>query len=669
MLDTSFLPEADLEFVILPDTHHVSSGQTEFEFTSRAHQNDRIRYTIDLINQIHPAFVIHLGDVVQAFPGSPDFGIANEEACRLLSEIAANCVHVAGNHDVGDKPDPTMPTATITQESLDAYHDRFGPSWFTWESHGITFVIINSQLLNATLPAAEEQRRWLEHVLSEATGTIALFSHLPPYLFEPNEPDIGHYDNIGNPARERLLETVAEHEVDWWFAGHSHFHFYNRFESTDLIVVPSPSFTRPGFGELFSSCPPPERGRDDRPKLRFYLVRLVKNELQPLFVRTGGKNTTGTAERSRHLQTRRTASLAGSPLGISTLGPISETTTIPAVFPSTTPHRVTNNYPIEGCLQLGVRYLRTNVRNVFIDRQVPNLEWFRRNGGHLVGTALVHRDRVEPPDIPDVFDSLELCVTAKRFDARAIVEALTSYHDPRHREVSVSIVSPDQQIGGKQHRRHRVGFDPNELDEFNNALDDRQTTVDRVLCRRPMAAESAHMYEEFKTREFERISQVDWLVTDIASEVDSCIPEVIHAIVECACHPRSRVFLEPLRGLDRTMDITGGILDRRCNPTPAYHVIRSLNTVLFSCRSPWRARTVSATDDCDTYILTRNKQAVAILVPKTDDGTPIERCSQQVPNQFALRKCIHLPSGTVNKRSEVHREECVGEPMVFLFDR
>jgi hypothetical protein len=53
------------------------------------------------------------------------------------------------------------------------------------------------------------------------------------------------------------------------------------------------------------------------------------------------------------------------------------------------------------------------------------------------------------------------------------------------------------------------------------------------------------------------------------------------------------------REMDRTMDPAPGLLDRRCNPTSAFHALRALNTVLFGEERRWRhgpERTVDGVD-------------------------------------------------------------------------
>ncbi|MGH2350659.1 MAG: hypothetical protein ACRDI2_11755, partial [Chloroflexota bacterium] len=66
------------------------------------------------------------------------------------------------------------------------------------------------------------------------------------------------------------------------------------------------------------------------------------------------------------------------------------------------------------------------------------------------------------------------------------------------------------------------------------------------------------------------------------------------AVFAAALSPGSRVFLEPLIDLDRTMDASYGLIDRLCNPRSAFHTVRCLNTILFSAPEPRHAAGIQA---------------------------------------------------------------------------
>ena len=76
------------------------------------------------------------------------------EARGQLARCGIDPKWVAGNHDVGDKPDPTMPTHPVSQQSLEAYHRDFDRSWYSFDQSDCHFIVLNSQILNTTLPEA-----------------------------------------------------------------------------------------------------------------------------------------------------------------------------------------------------------------------------------------------------------------------------------------------------------------------------------------------------------------------------------------------------------------------------------------------------------------------------------------------------------------------------------
>ncbi|MEZ4659626.1 MAG: hypothetical protein R2911_18880 [Caldilineaceae bacterium] len=184
---------------------------------------------------------------------------------------------VAGNHDVGDKPDPTMPASWVTADFLADYHARFGRSWYSWRQGELSFIALNSQIMNSALPEAAAQQTWLENELPQHDGQrIFLFLHLPPFLHDEHEPDLGHYDNLAEPAR-----LAAKPGSAIALSGFLPPTFTGRFTIKLAIRAIKPclrSPLRPGFSELFSSAPPAEQGRDDVAKLGFFLVRVHEHE-------------------------------------------------------------------------------------------------------------------------------------------------------------------------------------------------------------------------------------------------------------------------------------------------------------------------------------------------------------------------------------------------------
>src|SRR5688572_3753928 len=142
-------------------------GPERQEFESRRHQSARAERALGLVAALNPAFVVHLGDLVQIPIGSPAFADVAAAAQAQLRRHGLRPRHVAGNQDVGDKPDPTMPTPPVTPAALAAFHDRFGPSWQSWDAGDLHCVVVNTQVMNSGLPEEMAQRSWLEADLAD----------------------------------------------------------------------------------------------------------------------------------------------------------------------------------------------------------------------------------------------------------------------------------------------------------------------------------------------------------------------------------------------------------------------------------------------------------------------------------------------------------------------
>lgn len=675
----TYLPEADFEFALFGDTHYMVDGADEVEFDSRRRQSARTRYVLEQVDALDPDFAIHLGDVVQEFPGSVDFEPAVEKANEQLERLDCDLYHVAGNHDVGDKPDPTMPTEWVTAGSLQSYHERYGPSWYSWDHGGVHFVVLNSQIMNSSLDAAAEQREWLEEDLRRtADEPVFVFLHLPPFLHDPDEPSLGHYDNIDQPARNWLLELANEYRVTHLFAGHSHFRFHNRVGDVQHHVAASPSFTRPGFGELFSSCPPPERGRDDRDKLGFFLIRVDDGEPSIHFIRTAGETAEELPDDRSKLLTRPSDRLSGSRLGVSLIHPLTETTEVPETFPSTIRQRVHNDYPLLGCIELGIGFVRTPLRDQDSDLNRRKLRSLRRRGMTVVGTTL-SSDVLESPAVEVAgrgnLDEIELRVADGPWPTSDTIEQLAAYQETGDRSLGLSTVVPGRTVAGKQHSRLRSGYLRSELTELNSRLAKHDCSVDRVLCRvsgdeDPWTA----MCTDFDADVIPRIGSVDWLVASTDVEADRATDRFGRAMLASASQPGSRLYLEPLRSLDRTMDTPAGLLDRRCNPIPAFTAVRCLNTAL-SVGEPLWDRYPTQERSNGSLLGLQSSDVVLWLALPTDNDTSfaVELSQEQLPSDRCKARVVSVEAGTcrsLDRTGSVADTDPirVDEPTMFVFE-
>lgn len=609
MVDRSFLPVARQEFVAIADTHYLPDpGPVALEFESRRRQAGRAERALRLTAALMPAFVVHLGDLAQAVPEGAGFDQAVAAAQAQLARHGVHPHQVAGNQDIGDKPDPTMPTNWVTPASLAAYHSRFGPSWYAWEAGDLYCIVVNSQIMNSSLPEAAEQQRWLEvELIAHGHRRVLLFMHLPLYLHDEHEPDLGHYDNLGQPARAWLLGLIRRYRIELVMTGHSHFAYYDRIGSTSFYVAASTSHTRPGFSELFAAGPPPEQGRDDTAKLGFYLVRDQAEGLRVHFLRThgqhdqvagtptpGGQSSDQAAAASAGrcgagagaiVLTRLSPDLPHSPLGLTATHPLVTVAEVPLAWPSAVRQQVRNDYPWLASLELGARYLRVPSSDLENPLQRQRLTWLREAGIDLTAswlwqTGLDLLQATAPHQA--LIDTIELQMPGASLPSAAITAELTRLRATSRLSLTLAPLLPGQMVPGKQLRRTRLGYQPEELAGLKTALDQANLTVDRVLCRLPPTAAAWPIITATPGLGGRPIGTVDWLLDLASTDTDWPLRQATEALFGLAASPGSRLFIEPLIDLDRTMDISHGLLDRQCNPRPIFQALRVLNTALFS---------------------------------------------------------------------------------------
>ena len=235
-----------------------------------------------------PAFVVHLGDITDPVPVSPDFDESARIFHRASEPFSMPYYLVAGNHDVGEKIHPALPSideqVSITTEAIEQYQRHFGQQYYSFEHEDCLFLVINSMLINSGLEPEREQWEWLQQVLADNGEKRAfLFSHYPLYLSARDEPDF--YDNIDEPGRTRLIELLERYPVEGYYAGHVHNYFYNYLDGMHQFVLPSTGIIRTDYMELFHSTPTREMGRFDPDKLGFFWVDVYADRHVPQLVR------------------------------------------------------------------------------------------------------------------------------------------------------------------------------------------------------------------------------------------------------------------------------------------------------------------------------------------------------------------------------------------------
>ena len=588
MFEKSFLPQAAFEFVVVSDTHYMlDPGGRSLEFANRRKQAVRREVALRMVAALSPTFVVHNGDMIQEYPDNLERFFSSMEASIEQVRQAGIAPHyVAGNHDIGDKPDPTVPAPHVNREFLDWYHQRFGASWYSFDQANCHFVVLNSQIMNGSLPDVAEQQKWAEQDLAEnAKKRIFIFLHLPPYLVDENEASTGHYDNLAHPARGWLLELVRRYKVEILLASHVHFSFFDHVAGTRYLVLASPVFTRPGFSHLFASPPPPERGRDDIPKFGFYLMRVRAAKTDFHFIRTYGAETAPLADTAK-LITRVSGTLSESPLGITLTHPLSTVAEVPIAWPAAVREKVRNDYPLLSCMEMGVGWVRTpfsDFRDTFQRRRLAIL----REEGVKVNAVTIFSDEFdifeEMEQYRTTIDGLELQIAGDVYPSEACLDFIKAVREQLGLPLTLSPILSREPKSGKQFPRFRLGYTPRGISLHNEFLAENGVRVDRAICK---LNSDKHPWNQIRKivemAPSTHIANIDFALEFSSTDDQTNANLAAEALFSAAIMPGSRIHFVPFIDFDRTMDVTHGLLDTLCNPRPASCALQSLNTILYS---------------------------------------------------------------------------------------
>jgi len=210
---------------------------------------------LDRVSELEPfSCLLDLGD---ATFGSNNQGLVTEQACRERETynqmIEDNFPEVSkkflwGNHDVGFRSrlsrifDPDYQKEGLNKKSFLKSKDLIGPPWDTFEVGCFTFLLLNSEIIQASnqedshdrsffIKRAREQEKFIEDTLKNSSNQIILAIHDPSPLrcvwF------------LLKPYHQRICLTLA---------GHHHTSFSGKllqasssiYRTLNLKIIPSP---------------------------------------------------------------------------------------------------------------------------------------------------------------------------------------------------------------------------------------------------------------------------------------------------------------------------------------------------------------------------------------------------------------------------------------------
>ncbi len=660
LFDRSLHEPALLEFALVADSHFTEAkSKGSKEFPSRAKQKGRAEMAWKLLADLKPEFVLHMGDIVQEYPGVEEFQESFQAALTQMQACHSKIYFVAGNHDVGDKPDLTMPTHPVEKESLEWFHQQCGRSWYAIEKDECHLIIINSQILNTGSKDEKAQQAWLDQELEKTDGKrIFLFLHLPLYLENQDDEALGHYDVISEPARSSLLNLVKKHQIELIGGAHVHFAFLDKIEGARYFQFASPAFTRPGFGYLFQAPSPPERGRDDRDKLGIYLIRVLTDRTDVHFIRTYGfsQPEQWCPPPFQKLLTPLSAGQNSSPMGISLRQPLSSTTEIPIGFPNLLRPKIRNDYPLLMLLESGTRHVRAPLSDWNDPFQSKRLNLLSQEDVAMTVTTLATglSDKMRESLELSKATCLEWQMAGSLFPDEKILSKLIELSRSLPFELSLAPVIPGEIFKGKQHPRTRIGYTLDELADLDQKLQQIDITLDRALCRIHAEESPFEIISELTSLlpTYKRIHQVD-LTMELASLEDQInLNRAVAALFHITALPGARLFFDPLVDIDRTMDISHGLLDPLCNPRETFTALRTLNAVLFTNRPKNFVRIEQIhISNRQGYVLTEKNNTHILLFssdkPWSNRDSDTLRQVMDQNDHAGSKKLYHLVKGNV----------------------
>ena len=667
-------------FVVIADTHvDLENGLSSSPFPVNALTNKRTRYCIEDIARLDtelgalaPKFVLHLGDLIHPVPSMPTYAEAADDFKEILDRLDIPVYSLPGNHDVGDKPVDWAPAGVVQEDYLALWERHFGKHFQSFDFGDCHFVLINAEVINSGLALEAEQKTWLEQDLAtHADRRIFLCLHYPPYLTQPRETE--NYDNLGEPGRSWILGLLARHDVEVLFAGHVHHFWYNRYSGTNCYLLPSTSFTRQDYSEMFRIVPPPEAqdGRNDQAKVGYFLVFVYENGHVCHLRRTDGRMLS----RGKRLEasppriaTYHTREIGDTTLGFDLRHPWAETTEIAPSGALDEFHRkrMRNDYPTLALWDMGVRNLRIPLHD-FENAEVRDRIRAMVFMGHRF--TVISQGVPGPDDQQLLIDHQvmisrwEIALAPHRIEqALPAVRAVKAAASFPILLASLRTKADIVKHGEPYFHRITYGFIPADREEIER------------LTTRP---EIAGLFSGFVFRvgrgdePWARISEVDDLACDLGIDASVIVfmgdnnpanhqcddlanaNRMAEALAAAAVNPRREVFVDTFMDLDRGHSVRNGVIDRHCNPRLGYRVTRTLHAVINGLPTPLEEAGNGTYPGGSWVALREGNSAYVLVMPSEPVPKVVLRAALSGDQKKGTACSIDLSTGVVGKRNWV----------------
>ena len=609
-------------FAIISDTHIRPSGESSSPWKTNLMTNDRARWVARKVDSYDPDLVIHLGDIVHPVPHLPTYGSASSVANQIMDQISAPVYYVPGNHDIGDKDNPTVPAYIVNEGYFRDFRKYYGPTYQSFDYRGIHFVLINSPVLNSGLPEENRQKEWLEEDLKQNMGKRNIvFSHYPPYLYQPTEPD--NYDNIDLPERGWLLELLRRHNVETFFAGHVHQFGYKRYHETQIYNLFSTCFVRQDFSEMFRVEPADEFGRNDSAKLGYCVVDVYSEGLKVNIYRSFGETLELGAELEDQswITPLNTSDVLGSPLGVHLRHSLTETMDLPYMGPidEFVRKRTRNDYPVLGLWETGIKTVRIPLEDLRDEDTRERLYELHEIGHRFMFFTVNMPDKDFVDENRSIIDLLEVILPWEK--AHALLPEVSKLRE--YTGVPVYVANIESSIHRKRKGAkfsHYIchGFHVDETEQLESILP-KKGLIDGFVFQVDQGdapLKSIMKISEYaESKGFKAIANVRLGSEDPAeffADDDYVAGKAVEAVVAAYAYPEVRVFLDTFVDHDRGYFPRVGLYDRRINPRKGAYVVRNLNIAL----QRFGSEIIIAEDQSETSCISFNAGRVSYRLHK-----------------------------------------------------
>jgi len=583
--------------VLVSDSHvRLEKNDPQNLFPSDKYANDKNRYVVEQINKINPDLVIHLGDIPHTIPASENHDQAMRNAHKIYKNgIKSDLYVIPGNHDIGNKPNAFTSSPIMDEKSHEIFEKYWGKTFSSFDYKDCHFVLLSSSVVNSGLTLEIAQRSWLIDDLDKnrkADKRIFWCMHHPLFINNPSENE--HYDNIGEPGRSWLLSLLEKYKVEAVFASHSHNFFYNLYKNTDLYILPSVTFVRPDFSAMFHVAPEDEEnGRNDVNKLGFSQLDIKQQGFRLSTIRTYGL----TKERENTVVSQP-ISLANADHNLRTSG---VGTTLRHTWAKTiympcdsldefSRKPIRNDYLLQALGELDITKLRIPVGDLADKETLDRIQVLKRLGYEFTVFSIGIPSRTVKEAIfknKDVINDWEVTIPRKRIE-----EAIEKLREvKRSTDLSIYLSTLDTIDDQKQEEDYVFSHFPThgfKIREFNFL----KTCVDKYNASQVIHGfvfsvnaemniwESIHRANEMM-KELNLNGRIHFNMPRKTEAIpftdDNKIANVVsEALISSMAVNHVEVFLDTLVDHDRGYFPRHGLMDRRYNPRPAYHVFRHL---------------------------------------------------------------------------------------------